>query len=148
MQKGVKVIQRKGARTQEIYNHPDDHYLEEWSVKVDDTEYFLNRDQAKHLQDEIAKGNRGIVLFKTFSVSIPYIKRFDRVRRWLDPKYVIEAPVVVEKEPTPQEKARSAKILDDMRRKLHRHTEMPVTRMTKKQEEARRKELQEQAEKL
>ena len=65
---------------QEVFN---DGFEEEWKIILNTKgSYTLNRIQAKILQEEIAKGNRGIIAFQTFSISIPYIAEFYRVRRF------------------------------------------------------------------
>lgn len=72
------------ALTQEIFDPEDEKYEEEWKVIVNtDGEYVLSKMQARVLQQAIANGDRGIVLFKTFAISIPYITEFFRVRRFL-----------------------------------------------------------------
>lgn len=52
------------------------NYREYWTVKVNKSTYVLNEEQASLLKKEIANGNRGIVVFKEFAVSIPYIEEF------------------------------------------------------------------------
>ena len=68
--------------TQETFE--DDKYEEEWTV-VTNTKgrYTLSKIQARILQQEIATGNRGIIMFKTFSISIPYVVEFYREKRYL-----------------------------------------------------------------
>jgi len=68
---------------------PEDHkYEEEWVVKINTgAEYTLGKDQARLLQQAIVSGSRGIILFKTFSISIPYISEFERLKRFLKEEY-------------------------------------------------------------
>ena len=62
----------------------DDAYDEIWKVKLNTgAEYELSQKQAWVIQEAIASGNRGIIMFKTFSVSMPYVSEFYRVRRFL-----------------------------------------------------------------
>jgi hypothetical protein len=49
---------------------------EVWTVVINKNQYSLKENEAKILQDAIASGSRGIVLFKDFSISIPYIEEF------------------------------------------------------------------------
>jgi len=63
---------------------PDDQYDEEWKVKLNTSgEYLLSKQQAWVIQEAIASGNRGIIMFKTFSISMPYVAEFYRTRRFL-----------------------------------------------------------------
>ena len=68
---------------------PEAHkYEEEWVVKINTgAEYTLGKDQARLLQQAIVSGSRGIILFKTFSISIPYISEFERLKRFLKEEY-------------------------------------------------------------
>jgi hypothetical protein len=68
--------------TQETLN--EDAYEEEWVVKLNTKgEYILSKNQALLVQEAIASGSRGIVMFKTFSISVPYIAEFYRTKRFL-----------------------------------------------------------------
>jgi len=63
---------------------PEELYEEEWKVKLNTGgEYLLSKNQAWVIQEAIASGNRGIIMFKTFSVSMPYIAEFFRTKRFL-----------------------------------------------------------------
>lgn len=65
-------------------SNQDDGYEEEWIVIMNTRgKYTLGKNQAKILQQAIATGSRGIIMFKTFSISIPYIAEFYRTRRYL-----------------------------------------------------------------
>lgn len=69
--------------TPEKFNQDND-YEEEWTVVMNTKgKYVLGKAQAKILQQAIATGNRGIIMFKTFSISIPYVAEFYRTRRYL-----------------------------------------------------------------
>ena len=50
------------------------NYTEEWIAIVNKNKYYLNEKQAALLKQEIARGNRGIVLFDEFSINIPYME--------------------------------------------------------------------------
>lgn len=66
----------------------DDLYEELWEVIINTGgKYELSKNQATFLQQAISEGNRGIVLFKTFSISIPYVSEFYRVKRFLKSEY-------------------------------------------------------------
>jgi hypothetical protein len=91
--------------TQEILD--DDHeFEEEWIVRVNTGgKYILSKLQAKILQQEIFNGNRGIIMFKTFSISIPYIAEFYREKRFLKDTYQLPSSAVeTEYVPIPPEK--------------------------------------------
>lgn len=59
-------------------------FEEEWVLKTNSKEeYRLSKKQAWMIQEAIASGNRGIVMFDTFSISIPYIVDFYRLKRFV-----------------------------------------------------------------
>lgn len=61
-----------------------DKFEEDWLVKINTGgEYHLSKIQAQILQQAIAQGERGVVMFKTFAISIPYIAEFYMVKRFL-----------------------------------------------------------------
>ena len=82
-----------GVLTSATWDNPDDdRYEEEWAVVMSTKgQYSLNKLQALGLKQEIANGNRGIILFQTFSISIPFIAEFYRVRRFLKGTYQLPA---------------------------------------------------------
>jgi len=62
----------------------DEKYDEEWKCVINTGgEYILSKIQARILQQAIAIGNRGVIMFNSFAISIPYIAEFYRVRRFL-----------------------------------------------------------------
>lgn len=62
----------------------DEQYDEEWQLTLNTgSNYVLSKKQAWVIQEAIASGNRGIIMFKTFSISMPYIAEFFRIRRFL-----------------------------------------------------------------
>ncbi|OGZ32284.1 MAG: hypothetical protein A2V69_01090 [Candidatus Portnoybacteria bacterium RBG_13_40_8] len=76
----------------------DDKYEEQWIVKINTGgEYQLSKLQATILQQEISSGNRGIILFKTFSISIPYIAEF-----YMDKRFLRNALTLPEKATEPE----------------------------------------------
>ena len=101
------MIQPKEALTPEM----SDKYEEEWRVIINTKgEYTLSGRQARILQREIASGNRGIVMFETFSISIPYIAEFYRVRRFLKGAFQLPARASEEPyKPIPPEKWKKIK---------------------------------------
>lgn len=84
----------------------DPEFEEEWEVITSAKgKYTLSKLQARVLMQEMANGNRGIIPFKTFAISIPYIVEFYRVKRFLKdakqlPARASEKPF----EPMPDEK--------------------------------------------
>jgi hypothetical protein len=65
---------------------------EEWKVVLNNgSEYPLGKEQAWVIQEAIANGNRGVVMFKTFSISIPYIVEFFRVKRFMTDQMALPA---------------------------------------------------------
>ncbi len=79
------------ALTPETLNEDENAYDEEWVIKINTGgEYHLNKYQDWVIQEAIANGNRGIIMFKTFSISIPYIAEHYRIKRFLKGKYQLE----------------------------------------------------------
>lgn len=76
----------------------DDRFVETWVVVVNKGRYSLNENQALKLKTEIASGNRGVVMFRDFAISIPYIQEFYMESRKLKPEYQIEQPAYIEGE--------------------------------------------------
>ena len=61
----------------------EDGFEEEWEVVLNTGgKYVLSKNQAWVIQEAIASGNRGIIMFKTFSISLPYVAEFFRIRRF------------------------------------------------------------------
>lgn len=94
-----------------VTSNDEDKYEEEWKVILNTKGvYTLSKMQAMGLKQEIASGNRGIVLFQTFSIPIPYITEFYRSRRFLKDTYAL--PVTATEEeyiPIPPEKWKELK---------------------------------------
>lgn len=66
----------------EILN--DDDYEELWVVILTTKgRYDLSKNQARVVQEMLARGERGAIVFETFAISIPYITEFYRERRFL-----------------------------------------------------------------
>ena len=84
----------------------DEKFEEEWKIVMNTKgEYLLSKIQARILQQAIATGNRGIIMFKTFSIPIPYIAEFYRVRRFLkDAKQLPARASELPYKPIPKEK--------------------------------------------
>jgi len=98
----------------------EDRYEEEWIVKINTGgTYTLSKLQATILQQEIANGNRGMIMFKTFSISIPYIAEFYRDKRFLKGEFQLPASATEEKfVPIPEEKWK--KLKEEAYRKIGR----------------------------
>ena len=77
-------MQQNEALTQDILSEEEQKWEEEWMVITNTKgKYTLSKMQAIVLKEAIAKGNRGMIMFETFSISIPYIAEFYRTRRFL-----------------------------------------------------------------
>ncbi len=81
--------------TPDILSEEESRWDEEWVVILNDKgQYELSKMQALIVREAIATGSRGIVMFETFSISIPYIVEFYRQRRFLrDTKLLSERAV-------------------------------------------------------
>ena len=81
-----------GQLMPEILSEEEQKFDEEWKVILSNkSEYPLSKLQALVLRQEIASGNRATVMFESFSISIPYIVEFFRVRRFLKDTYQLPA---------------------------------------------------------
>jgi len=114
------MVQNQALTHEEFSDPEDDKHDEEWKIVLNTGgNYILGKLQARVLQQAIASGNRGVVMFKTFSISIPYIAEFYRVRRFLKgtkqlPAMASELPY----EPIPKEKWE--KIKKEMYKKIRK----------------------------
>ena len=62
----------------------DDDYEELWIVILNTKgRYELSKNQARLVQEAIAHGERGAIMFKTFAIPIPYVAEFYREKRFL-----------------------------------------------------------------
>lgn len=110
--------------TQGILNNhldPDPEWEEEWCVLISSSKepYTLGKKQARLLQEVIASGSRGIVMFQTFSISIPYVTEFYRRKRFLKnvkqlPDKATEPPY----KPTPEQLKRIELIKTNLRKSM------------------------------
>lgn len=88
--------QKKEEEIIHTWDNPEEE--EEWLVVMSNkSEYELSKSQAWALRQEIASGNRGVIMFQTFSISIPYILEFYRVKKYL--KNLITLPERLQEEP-------------------------------------------------
>lgn len=84
----------------------NNEYEEIWEAVISGgNKYELSKRQAEVLMQEMATGNRGIIPFETFVISIPYVTEFYRVSRFLKnsktlPSTVKEEPYI----PIPKDK--------------------------------------------
>lgn len=102
--------------TQETLN--DDRYEEEWVVKLNTGgEYRLSKKQALVVQMAIMNKERGIIFFKTFSISIPYIVEFYRTKRFLKNEYQLTGQQK-EEAWTEEDRLNAIKRLKEMKGKL------------------------------
>lgn len=68
---------------QKYQEYEDNNIEEEWVVKINTgAEYLLGKYQALLLKQAIGSGQRGVIMFETFAISIPYITEFYRKRRY------------------------------------------------------------------
>lgn len=111
------ATQRNAASTQG--NFDENSYLEEWVVMVNGFQYKLDKAQNETLSDAIGKGNRGIIMFEGFSISIPYIQEHYRSRRYLKANRQLEAPPEREIILTPEELAARKQRMDKMRKEVY-----------------------------
>lgn len=73
--------------TSHILNEEEDKYEEEWEVIMTTKgKYTLSKVQALGLKQAISQ-SRGVVIFQTFAIGIPYIVEFYRVKRFLKDTY-------------------------------------------------------------
>lgn len=76
----------------------EDDFEELWVVLVTTKgRYELSKNQARLVQEAMARGERGAIVFETFAISIPYITEFYRESRFLKkvkalPERATEAP--------------------------------------------------------
>ncbi len=62
----------------------DNDYEELWVVILTTKgRYELSKNQARLVQEALARGERGAIVFETFAISIPYITEFYRESRFL-----------------------------------------------------------------
>lgn len=103
------------ALMQETSDVEENKYEEEWLVIMNTKgQYTLSKIQAQILQQAIAQGNRGIIMFKTFSIPIPYIAEFYRLHRFLKNTRQLPAQATEEEYvPIPEEK------WEALRKKIH-----------------------------
>lgn len=89
---------------------------EEWIVVVNKNKYELNLKQAKILEEAITRNSRGIVMFKDFAISIPYIIEFYKNKTIYKESPQLPEPDDLPK--TPEERERLRRKVDEIRRKL------------------------------
>lgn len=104
----------------------EDDYEELWTaVTISKREYSLSKNQARLVQDAMARGDRGAVVFQTFTLPIAYVTDFYRESRFLKktkalPEQTTEAPYIP---PSPE---RMQKIREEIYKKLGKP--MPKTK--------------------
>lgn len=96
----------------------DEQYDEEWKLKLNTGgEYILSKQQAWIIQEAIASGNRGIIMFKTFSISMPYIAEFFRTKRFIKESRQLTAQQE-ERAWTEEDRQNAIKRMKEIREKL------------------------------
>lgn len=93
-------------------------YDEEWEVSAGRDTFSLNGEEYAVLKDAIMKGIRSVIFFQDKAISIPFITSMYRRSRRLKKEFQLAAPKEEEYNPTPEEKARRQKILDEIKEKL------------------------------
>jgi hypothetical protein len=78
----------------------EEDYEEIWVVIMSTKgEYELSKNQARIVQEALARGERGAIVFNSFAIPIPYIAEFYRKSRFLKntkqlPERATEAPYI------------------------------------------------------
>ena len=89
-------------------------FNEEWVVSVDREHFSLSGKQMGVLRSATVAGNRGLIFFDRFAISIPHISCAYLARR--TPKNPIEAPKAIEEGILPKKEAMQK--LNQIRQKL------------------------------
>lgn len=94
-------------------------YRETWEVYVSNQRepYILDEVEFAILKEEVARGSKGTVMFEKFGINLTYFVSYFRRSRSLKRQFHL-AEQTEYKEPTPEQHAKSQKILDEMRKKL------------------------------
>jgi hypothetical protein len=97
---------------------PEELYEEEWIVKLSTKgEYPLSKKQAWFIQEAIASGNRGIIMFDSFSIPMPYIAEFYRTRRFIKKDHQLTG--TQKEEPwTEEDRLRAIKRIKELKEKF------------------------------
>lgn len=93
-------------------------YDEEWEVSVAKETFILNEKEYAVLRNAILNGVRSVIFFQDKALSIPFIQSMFRRSRKLKKEFQLAAPKEEEYNPTPEEKARRQKMIDEMKEKL------------------------------
>ena len=99
-------LSENALTVEEIFNSPpEDNYDEEWKVILSSKgEYILNKVQAVILKQAIATGQKAVI-FKTFTIQIPYIVEFFLVSRFIKGTRQLPATASeTEYQPIPEDK--------------------------------------------
>lgn len=107
------------ARTSMPEESNEDLYEEEWVVKVMKSgEYRLSKKQAWILQDAIARNEKSIIMFKTFSISLSYVVEFYRVKRFMKASHQLTAQQI-EDAWTEKDRLNAIERIKKLKEKLH-----------------------------
>lgn len=122
------------------------NYLEEWTVIINKSKYVLNDKQSKLLKEEIAKGNRGTILFENFSIPISFIEEFYLSDKYPDKSNMIasENKYVVSEE----EKRIVENKMENFKKGFFGNHLVPKSRMSLQDLNTRRNKLLDQGEKV
>lgn len=94
---------------------------EVWEVYVSNQRepYILNEVEFAILKDAILKGVKATITYDRFGINLSYFVSYYLRSRTLKKEFQLKAPEPEEyKEPTPEQRARTAKLLEEMRKKL------------------------------
>jgi len=77
-------VSAREALTLGASNDQEDNYEEVWIVILNTKgRYELSKNQARLVQEAMANGERGAIVFETFAIPIPYVAEFYREKRFL-----------------------------------------------------------------
>lgn len=108
------------ASTPDIFADEEQGWEEEWMVIMTTKgKYTLSKMQALVLKQALATGSRSTVMFETFSIAIPYLAEFYRVKRFQKNAKQLPA-TAMEKEYQPISPERWEEIKKEMYRKIGR----------------------------
>jgi len=100
----------------------DDDYEELWIVILTSKgRYDLSKNQARLVQEALARGERGAIVFETFAISIPYITEFYRESRFLK-----KAKALPERATEPEYKPMSPEKWKKFKEEVYRKIGKPI----------------------
>lgn len=120
-------------------------YEEEWEVlTTSKRKYILDEKQMKVLRESMEEGNRGMIFFKDFAFSIAHVVEINLLSK----RIKNQLPDHIDNELTEEELERVVEKMAQFKKDFFGKHKMAKTRMSQKEVEKRKKELNEQAENL